>query len=365
MKVCCLIDSLGSGGAQRQIVNLAIGLKNKGIDVYFLTYHSADFFQYKLEDNNIVNNTIKAKNIFERLIKIRKQLVCEKPDVVISYLTIPNLLLQMVSCLPSTWKIICSERNSKNEIFDGFRGVLIKLFSKKANYIVANSENGKKMWEKKCPRYKTKLRTIYNSVSVPDLNLNGNKASSDIKEIVVAASYQYTKNPVEVVKALLLLSDNERKRIHITWFGRKQVVAGDTRAYDEATKIIQENDLSSSISLKSETKDIFNEMIKADAIGLFSIVEGLPNTICEGMSLGKAIIMTPVSDYKYFLSKDNGFICDGYSADNIAKTLKDFIETDYELIESMGRKSKQIANTLFNYENNINKWYALVNSLMS
>ena len=37
----------------------------------------------------------------------------------------------------------------KNEIFDGFRGVLIKLFSKKANYIVANSENGKKMWEKK------------------------------------------------------------------------------------------------------------------------------------------------------------------------------------------------------------------------
>lgn len=33
MKILCVIDSLGSGGAQRQLVSLAKGFKEKGNEV--------------------------------------------------------------------------------------------------------------------------------------------------------------------------------------------------------------------------------------------------------------------------------------------------------------------------------------------
>ena len=39
MKILCVIDSLGSGGAQRQLVGLAIGFKERGHEVSFLVYH--------------------------------------------------------------------------------------------------------------------------------------------------------------------------------------------------------------------------------------------------------------------------------------------------------------------------------------
>ena len=44
MKVLCLIDGLGSGGAQRQLVGLASLLKKEGYDVLVVYYHGDHFF---------------------------------------------------------------------------------------------------------------------------------------------------------------------------------------------------------------------------------------------------------------------------------------------------------------------------------
>jgi glycosyltransferase involved in cell wall biosynthesis len=38
-------------------------------------------------------------------------------------------------------------------------------------------------------------------------------------------------------------------------------------------------------------------MYESDVVALVSKLEGLPNTVCEGMALGKPIIMTRVFRY--------------------------------------------------------------------
>lgn len=43
MKLLFLIDSLGSGGAQRQIVTIIPLLKQKGVEVEVLCYHEDTF----------------------------------------------------------------------------------------------------------------------------------------------------------------------------------------------------------------------------------------------------------------------------------------------------------------------------------
>jgi len=68
MKLLCVIDSLGSGGAQRQIVELAKGFKKKGHRVQFLTYHDINFFKPQLDRIDIPVQTILEPNYVKRLL---------------------------------------------------------------------------------------------------------------------------------------------------------------------------------------------------------------------------------------------------------------------------------------------------------
>ena len=43
-KILCLVDSLGYGGAQRQLSGLAILLKSKGYNVKVLSYYNIHFY---------------------------------------------------------------------------------------------------------------------------------------------------------------------------------------------------------------------------------------------------------------------------------------------------------------------------------
>ena len=85
MKILCLIDGLGSGGAQRQLVNLAVLLKKKH-DITFTCYYDANFFEKQLTAEGIAIHWIKNKNALERIVKVRRFIKACDPDIVISYL---------------------------------------------------------------------------------------------------------------------------------------------------------------------------------------------------------------------------------------------------------------------------------------
>lgn len=178
--------------------------------------------------------------------------------------------------------------------------------------------------------------------------------------LVVAASYQYLKNPVGLIQALMLLDEDEKQKIRIDWYGRIEVTAGNTAAYDESRKLIRENHLESVIFLHETTKSIIDIMNQADIIGLFSELEGLPNAICEGMMLGKPIIMTRVSDFEVLVDENNGFLCDWDNPLSIRDTLRKAINLTNEDLIRMGENSKNKAEKLFSEEVIINQWLSIL-----
>ena len=48
-KILLFTDSIGAGGAQRQLVGLAYLLKDKGYHVKVCTYHHSDFYKSYLD----------------------------------------------------------------------------------------------------------------------------------------------------------------------------------------------------------------------------------------------------------------------------------------------------------------------------
>jgi len=361
MKVLLFIDNLGSGGAQRQMVTIAMLLKRSKIDVSFLVYGSADFFLDVLLKDNISVYMCEAQSYIYRIIKIRKYIRKGKYDAVISFMDVPNFLNNLAAVgTNKKWKVITSERSSKENYLISIQGKIFGWFQRYSDAIVCNSHNAKSMWEKYFPQYKNKITVIYNPVILPEITSAYIPKRNGKLHIVIAASYQYLKNPIGLIQAIALMSETEREKIEINWYGRAEVTNGDTRAYDESVKIIIKNNLQDIIHLNKPTKDIANIMNEADAIALFSELEGLPNAICEGMMIGKPIIMTRVSDYAQLVDDSNGLLGDWNNPESIKNILVQALDFEtYKIIE-MGNNSNKKANILFSTEIIIEKWLRLI-----
>ena len=86
-RVLCIIDSLGPGGAQRQIVGLASFLKNNEYDVVVACYYDNRFYVDKLLTCGVPYVYLKkAGNTFFRIWHVARYINKVGPDIVISYL---------------------------------------------------------------------------------------------------------------------------------------------------------------------------------------------------------------------------------------------------------------------------------------
>jgi glycosyltransferase involved in cell wall biosynthesis len=259
------------------------------------------------------------------------------------------------------WRLIISERSAKEELFRKTQTKIYGYLCRYACSIVYNSENAKRIWLRRYPKYKSKLQTVYNT-----LNLDTNTTTEYVPQkegklhLIILASYQYLKNPVGLAKAISLLNEDERSKLKIDWYGRKEVITGDTRAYDEAMQIIKENNLEKTIQLNDETKDVANKINETDVVALFSRVEGLPNAICEGMALGKPIIMTRISDYDVLIDETNGWLCDWNNPESVKDALVAAANTPEEKLLQMGTASKKKARELFDQETVVNQWMKII-----
>lgn len=359
-KILFLANDLSSGGAERQMITVAILLKEKGFEVEILCYERGDFYYEILKNNNIPVFWKIEDNYFIRLIKIRKFIRNSSYNVVISFLETANFLNCFSSIGGKKWKIITGERSSKKSTFISKRGIIFSWFQRYSDYIVCNSNNSKKMWLKYYPNYACKLVTIYNNVQLPNITSEYIVKKNNMVHIVIAASFRYLKNPIGVVKALSLLNDDERKKIHVEWYGQKEFANVHTQPYDDAIKLINKHNLKDTICLNPPTKDIANIMNSSDFVGLFSELEGLPNAICEGMMIGKPIIMTRVSDYSKLIDNTNGLLCNWEDIESIKDAFLSAINLKEKDILQMGVISKEKAESLFS-KNEISKaWLRII-----
>src|SRR5690554_3568898 len=166
MKILCIIDMLGSGGAQRQLVNLAIGFKERGHTVSFLVYHHHDFYVDILKQNNIPIHEILESNYLKRLIKMRKFIRHGKFNAVLSFLQASNFISEISGLPKRKWKLVVGERSANPAIFKSIKLRLFRWFHLLADHIVANSHENLRMVRKINPLLKIdKCHVIYNTVN--------------------------------------------------------------------------------------------------------------------------------------------------------------------------------------------------------
>ena len=352
MRLLCFIDSLGSGGAQRQLTALAVGLKQRGHAVRFLVYQPHDHFLPVLRSAGIPCQLIRPCSRWRRAWEVRRVLRKGWQDVVLAFLEAPCLYAELAKIPTPSWGLIAGERSADPRMLDGARWWLRRLH-RFADCVVSNSHTNRLMLQRSFPELKEKVVTIYNMVDFKQFCPAGptppgiDPAGHTPFRIVVAASRAPMKNADGLARALLLLrANNWHRPVVVDWFGARHPAEMESQARTE--RFVEENGLADTLRFHEPTRSIESEIHRADAVGLFSYFEGLPNVVCEAMACGKPILLSDVCDAGNLVEDGkNGFLCDPSRGESIATAIIRIATWEESRRREMGLASRRMAEQLF------------------
>lgn len=363
VKILCVIDCLGSGGAQRQIANLAKAFASEGNEVRVLVYYPISFFDEELKKSGIPIIVIKAKHPPGRLLNIRRYIRSQGFDAILAFLEGPSFYCEMAGIPARRWKLLVGERSNNPQVYKSLKRIMLRQFHLLADYVVANSFNGIKSIMRLNPLLnETRCRVIYNLIDtdVWKPSVDYHPRSNGVLKLLVMASHRYLKNLKGLVQAVALLAEEDRQKIHIDWYGDRLEPPFYCKSYPEAVSLIKKYGLGSLFSFFKAEANIEEKVRHADAVGLFSLYEGMPNAVCEGMACGKTIICSAVSDLPMLLGSDNKLLFRPESPESISASLSFLIGMSDSMLIAEGAKNRQAAIDLFSRDKNAESYLSLM-----
>ncbi len=344
MNITMLTESLGSGGAERQLCILAVEMKRRGHSVQVVTYAPGDFYLSMLQKANVNHIFLGGQGTWEWQSKIRRFLRSERHAVVLAFLQSSAAYAELAALPSRRWGLVVSERLALQDMDTGayrFR----KYFHLIADAITVNSHANRLMLEKAVSALKNRMVTIYNAVDLERFKPGATPCKSKELRLVVAARINKQKNLLGSIEAVELLHHRRGIRVSVEWYGN---IADDPPLLCQAKRRITELGLTDCFYIHPPTRDIIAKYQQSDAVFLPSFYEGLPNTVCEGMSCGKPILMSAVCDAGNLVKEgQNGFLFSPHDPHDIANAIEKFASLSEAQRHAMGETSRRMAEEYF------------------
>lgn len=340
MRIVVLVESLTFGGAERQACVLAGEFKRRGHQVCVATYDRDDFYRPLLEREQVEHHFLGGRGKLLWALNVRRFLSTYGQDVVLAFLPGPSAYAELAGLPKRSWGLVVSER-SAGYVNRSWLNIYLHTF---ADYVITNSHSARIVIENRFPRLRSKLVTIYNAVQIraPGQYLETPAKSHEVR-LVVAASLDRNKNAQGLLRALRTTQPSIEVRVD--WYGSQEV---EPELLPEIRREVADLGLERVFHLHPATDHIHDVMSEADAVALLSFYEGLPNSVCEGMMLGKPILMSDVCDARDLVEDGvNGLLFDPCSAASISDAITRFASLSTEERARMGEASRAKAVVLF------------------
>lgn len=341
MRILCVIDCLGSGGAQRQLVNLARGLKRRGHHVEFFTYYPQDFFKPELDQADIpVHMCLKTSRLsLAPIWELRRCIRHGAFDVVLAFLETAVVYAELACLgLPGV-RVVASERSN---VIDGnvSAGRLAKSrLHLLARTVVVNSHAHRDWMAARFPWLKRRLVTIWNGVDTEVFRPAGNGSNNDTLKLLGVGRITPAKNLPALVHALAECRE-KNLRVTLDWAGQTD----DPACHRAVLAAIENHRVGDIWRWLGVRKDIPTLLHQYDALILPSLFEGLPNVVCEALAGGLPVLASDVSDNARLVQDGvTGFIFDPKRSSKIARAISQFAVLDQETRAGFGLAARAFA----------------------
>ncbi len=357
------INSLQSGGAEHQICYLANFLAEKGYEVTLTTINDS-------EDHYPLDSRVKRVRIskqsgssFIKIIQVFAHFLFTKCDCLIAYCQ-RNIYyaLRSLSYRPfNRPKVICSERNFMSKPGKYEKELYGGLYQKLASAIVSNSYSQAGYIKTKLPALADKVCTIVNYTDLDKFSPSIHKAGLK-KRIIVAARFQKQKNCLRFADAIYELKQQGYTDFVVDWYGSRSYDNSSLQGYYDAFYAkLKEYAIEDMLTVHDPIPDVSSILNDYDIVCLPSLYEGFSNSIAEGISCGKPMIVSDVSDNGVMVKEgSNGFLFNPEDTASIVAAFVRLLTTEDAALIEMGRRSRSLAESLFDKESFISSYVNLI-----
>jgi GalNAc-alpha-(1->4)-GalNAc-alpha-(1->3)-diNAcBac-PP-undecaprenol alpha-1,4-N-acetyl-D-galactosaminyltransferase len=358
MRITLVISKMSNaGGTERMMSVLSSGLCEKGHEVTVITVSDCSDKSFypldpaiKLINSGILglykNPALKFIYLPFALAKLRKAIMETRPDIVIPFVDVLNILTIM-SLKGKNISVIATEHFSPGirkigAVWDFLR----PKYYRKAKCITVLTPEDKTYFPNDLQH---KIHVTLNPAVKP--NVSKNDYSLNNRIIGVGRLVKEKGFDLLISAFSELTSDFPELKLDIYGTGVE---------YDDLTSLIKESGLSEKVFIHSPVKNIIEKMTGADIFILPSRLEPFGMVIVEAMSAGVPVIATdcPNGPKNIITNKDDGILVKNGSVQEISDSIK-LVLTDEELRKKLGGNAKKITEKL-SVENFIKKWEELI-----
>lgn len=342
MKIIQIIPHLGSGGAERFVVDLSNELIRLGHKVVLLTFYDLEG-KYGFYKNDI-SRSVKQISLHKSIgfsIKFIWQVInivrCEKPDIIHSHV---NSLQYTI--LPQIFmaKGVHTVHNEAHLEASGKMEVELRKFVFKYNLIQPvtispESHDSFLAFYGKDAILINNGRAVDSTIAVSNEvrnEMSSFKKSERTRVIIQLARFQSQKNiPMMARVANRLYSEGyDFALLFIGSTENKPIV-------DEVKSLMPP-----CAHILGERNNPLEYLKEADAFALSSLFEGMPISLLEALAVGAIPVCTPVGGIPNVVTDgDNGFLSLDNTENSYYEAMKRFLETDMKSLNSMSEKAKK------------------------
>lgn len=364
MKIALITDNLNSGGAQRQLVTLAIGLKKKGTNVLFIVYNPGYHYEPVLEENDIplIKILKSTKYDFLSVIKIINFIRSHKVDGIVAFLFTPSIIAALAKIFSKDTKLIVSERSYSSYAKERLTTKLARWLYQFADVITVNSLSQLKHLSTSYPKHEKKLKFIPNGLNLSIFRPPQNKGFKQTLELLCVGHVNRIKNTKLVIHALQILKQDSDFDFHLTWIGRNFDVTEQRNLYfEECAALIHAFKLENNWKWIPETADLLNYYHQADLLLHASIGEGFSNVVMEALSCGVPVVVSDVSDNSTVVKHGvNGFLFPSGDAKSVAEIILQYMQASENKRKELSLSARATATASFSEDKMIESYHNLL-----